>query len=562
MRALRLLPIRSGSQLFVFPSRLLAILAFAALSPATLLRAQSSNVQLPNLAEPSFGAPATTPTAVITGKPYQAELTMHIRRSLADGTISTSDSVIHEARDSSGRLVREVDSVLPATPNRPAGQFFFTVVIDLASRTVLTWSSLSRTGTLFHLPPPKPLNGAAPQSPEDGAVVLGHRMIQGLLCTGYSTHQTIAAGAIGNAASTSSRHEWWIDDDLRIKALEIFDDPQHGERTIQLVSLKRGEPDPARFHLPAGYAVREIGPPSSASVAAGGSSRPLDLANAPAVSHDDALAMLASQDSLRQRAGAAALVKEAQASTDPVVKDAIAYKLAGANVGLTEAQALAEFDVHHAETDCAGQFAPVVLPSVFTSEITLARYWDTLGYIYNRQGLTNLAQPYVESAFTLDPLAHYGNRLARMAERDGNTQRAIAFYRAALQAQGGDELKATMRERLRALTGDAADNPVPDDEPLAAAPAVPALNGAAFFDVVYSSSTATPDAEFVSGADQLRAFAPAVASQEAATFTLPDTGPENIVRRFQVTCVSPPGAAATCRIRALGAREARAMIRP
>ena len=513
--------------------------------------AQSGGVMPPIAAPDSANAPA-----VVTGKPYEAERILHTRRSLADGTISTQDYSIREARDGSGRVLEDVDTDLPAAAGHASVHLVVENLVDPTARTTLTWTSLSRTGTLTHLPPNPVLNGRLQPTPDEGAVLLGHRMIHGLLCTGYRVQKTIQAGAMGNEAPIATHHEWWIDDDLHVKALEIFDDPQHGERTNELVSIKLGEPDATRFHLPSGYAVKEVNAPTAADRVA----RPdetLDLEHAPAISHSDAVAMLASQDRQMQMQGAAALVKEAQASSDAVVKDDVAYRLARANVGLKEALSLANTAVDSAEHDCAAPTAAPARRAQFAAEIVLARDWDTLGYTYYRLDDSEAAKSYLESAWRLDPAAHYAVHLAGILERSGDTGEAIALYRAALQASGSDQIRSTIRERLAALAGPSAESPADAGEEI---PDTGKLAGSAFFDITYFSSTKSPTVEFVSGAEPLRALIAPIAQQERTSFVLPDAGPERVVRRVEVTCEVQTGASNGCRLRTLGAHEARDLL--
>jgi tetratricopeptide (TPR) repeat protein len=355
----------------------------------------------------------------------------------------------------------------------------------------------------------------------------------------------------------TTRQEWWINDELHVRALEIFNDSQHGERTFELVSIKRGEPDTERFHLPSGYTVHEVNAPGIVPDSTPHADEALDLAHAPAVSREEAIAMLASQDRQRQLAGAAVLVKGAQAGEDPAVKDDVAYRLARASIGLAEAHSLANFAVTSAEHDCAGQSAPLTQRSQFTSQIALARYWDTLGYIYDRQGDSDTARSYIESAWKLDPLAYYGSHLGRILGQAGDTEEAVAVYRASLQAPGSEQLKGTIRERLNALAGDSEKTPGTAEEEL---PGTGNLAGSAFFDIVYFSSTKSPTAAFVNGDEPLRALVPALARQEGASFTLPDTGPERAMRRVEVTCSAQAGSSSACRIRVLGAHEARDLL--
>ena len=501
---------------------------------------------------------AASTDAAVKGKPYEAERILHTRRALADGTISTHDFSIREARDSSGRVLEEYDTDLPAATGKPPVHVVTESLFDPATRTMLLWNSLSKTGNLFHLPPQPPLslNGQLPPAPAENPVSLGHRMIHGLLCTGYSVQKSIAAGAMGNATPLVTRHEWWIDNDLQVKALEILDDPLHGESTNELLSIHLGEPDLSRFHLPSGYTVHEIGQPGPPDRTAQ-TDEALDLAHAPALTHQAAIEMLASQDLERQKTGAAVLVKEAQASDDPVLKDNVAYRLERANVGLNEALSLASAATGSAEHECATlPDSPAGRPR-FAAEIALARDWDTLGALYNRKGDAETARSYLESAWQLDPLAYYAFHLGRILEQSGDSVDAIAVYRAALQATGGNQLKEILRERIAALAGDAA---APADDAEETIPNAGKLTGSAFFDILYFSGAGSPTAAFVSGAEPLRVLVSAIAQREKADFALPDAGPERVVRRVEVLCGAQAGTDPSCKLRALGAHEARTLL--
>lgn len=530
-----------------------ALLAIPLLGMGANPAAAQSDGFLPPIA----GAAGASTPSVVTGKPYEAERIVRTRRSLADGTISTQNLSLREARDSSGRTLEEVDTDLPATASRPSQHLVVEDLFDPTARTVLIWTSLSRTATLTHLPA-KPIFETHPKpSPDEDALPLGHRMIHGLLCTGYSVQKTIPAGTMGNEAPITTRHEWWIDEDLQVRALDISDDPRRGLRTNELVSIKLGEPDDARFHLPSGYTVKEANPPTAATSDAP-TDETLDLQHAPAISHSDAIALLASQDRKMQMQGAAVLVKEAQTTNDATVKGDVAYRLARADVGLNEALSLAHSAMENAEQDCAAPTAASPAQrSQFTAEIALARDWDTLGYIYNRKGDSETAKKYIESAWELDPVAYYGSHLARILEQSGDTDDAIAVYRAALQARGSDALKATMRERLAALAGTSADSSAAQEEEI---PDTGKLAGSGFFDIIYFSSAKSPTVEFAGGDEPLRALAAAIAQQEKTSFALPDTGPERVVLRVKVTCGAPAGTSSGCRLLRLGAHEARELL--
>jgi uncharacterized cupredoxin-like copper-binding protein len=534
------------------------------------------------LAESAASAQSTAPATLafdngpadsngpVKGKPYEASKTMHTRRVLADGTVATHDFEIREARDSSGRVSVETQVETPAGSGRPP--IVLVMVLDPDARTTLTWSNTNRIGMLTHLPLPGIPGGAISLS-KDGKVlpvapaarpeIIGHRVIHGMMTTGRSTKRVIEAGQIGNSEPTAVTREWWADDDLHVTVQETSSDPQHGERTTELIEIKRGEPDPARFHMPAGYTVKEAGRPASVAGilrAPAPPPPPLDLEHAPALSHEEAMLKLASNDMKERNLGAAVLVKEAQSSDDPGKKDDIAYRLARADVGLPEARQLAEAAVLNAEAaSAAAGSREKATRDDFTRDITLSRYWDTLGYVHSQLGETALAKQYIQRAWELDSLAYYGSHLARLYEQTGDTQEAVRIYREALNSPGSEDLKNTMRERLQALIG-TPEAKVADSGEIVLVDATNAQEGSAFFDLFYAGGKAGPTVLFVSGTDTLKPLAPIVAKTGADTFALPDNGPEVVVRRVEVVCKSATGAGPSCRVRSLDAHQARTLL--
>ncbi|MDR3792669.1 MAG: hypothetical protein P4L03_04725 [Terracidiphilus sp.] len=492
-----------------------------------------------------------------TGKPYEATGVQHNKRSLADGTVTTHDFAVSEARDSSGRVLEVVESDIPATSTHPATHLVVESLFDPAARTLLQWTNRSKIGTLLHLPPVPVVNveRTAPKT-DDRSVVLGHRMIHGYLCTGHKTQTVTAAGAVGNAEPITATREWWIADELRIVMLNITDDARNGETTKELTAINPTEPDPARFHLPSGYTIREVKVPGSSTAGALKPVPPLDLANAPALSREDAIAKLTSPTQSERLEGAAVLVKGAQSSPDAAAKRDVAYRIARLGIGLAEAHVLAGEAVKSAESDCASPSAPLARTMDFSHVVVLARYWDTLGYVYYREGDSVTAKSYIESAWKLDPLAYYGSHLSSIYSEAGNNEEAARILKAASQAPGSDELKGDLQERARALGGNAGGGEE-STEPGEALANPSQFEGTAVFEETYSAGSKSPTVNFVSGAEGLRALIPALAKEQANSFVLPDNGPERVVRRVQVVC----GASSEkgCRVRAYSATQARTL---
>jgi len=516
-------------------------------------------------------APPPTTTGPVKDKPYVANKVMHMKRSMADGTITQNDAQIYEARDSSGRLLMEIQLTVPGGPSRPAKIFIFDNVVDPNNHTGLNWSSLTKTANLMHLSSPEMralaaagTTGKAPPTPvEIKPEMIGQREIHGLMTTGRRTQKSLPAGTIGNTTATDTEHEWWTDEDLHFVVLDTSRNPQHGEQTTELVDLKRVEPDPERFHPPAGYTLHEINSAPAPVKLGEPASSALDITNAPTLTHAEALLKLSSPDKNEKRIGAAVLVREAQASSSLSLKDDTAYSLARAGVGIPEAQQLSQQAVDGAEAEATLALPDSPSHEVFIRETELGRYWDTLGFIYLHQGQDTLAAQYLQGAWLLDPRAYYALHLGKVREHAGDNTAAVAIYREALEARGTQGLKDSLRERIEALSGTADVQPL-DMPAIPLDSAVPASAGTALFDAIYTAASNTPEVVFVSGDSAFKPLAATLAASLAksapVSFALPDKGPETIVRRIQFVCKTADRA--TCQAQFLSAQLASETAQP
>jgi len=262
--------------------------------------------------------------------------------------------------------------------------------------------------------------------------------------------------------------------------------------------------------------------------------------------------MLSSKRFQEKRIGAAFLVNEAQATKDDVVEDDVAYLLVRKNIGLRDAEQLAEAAVHTAEAASSDGSSAKSSHDAFANEMALGRYWHTLGYINFLLGNIATARAYLESAWHLDPQSSYGEHLGKLLEVAGDKQEALRVDRQALASTSDGDLQRKLHLSIDTLAG-------PDGNLVQSANEIPlvgvatAQEGAAFFDLVYSASHDHPEVIFTGGTNALRSLAPLVTQTEATSFTLPDNGPETVVRRVHVLC--KPGPDAGCQLQDLTAHN-------
>ncbi len=359
--------------------------------PAALLRAQLT-----------FDAPAPAgSTGPVLNKPYTAEKHEHAERRLADGTLSTRDFDETEMRDASG-VIAVVSHQTAAGGAEQHVPVEIHLVVDMSARTALEWTNAARVATLIRMPPEPAHLGAAPPAKAEN---LGHRVIHGYAATGTRTETQVAGLAAGSATPLRTITTVWKSDALQMALESTSTSPQNGATTSILMDLKPGAPDAALFHAPAGYTIHEVGPNRPAGLPATPPPAP-DDAHLPAMSYDDAMNNL--NDAASAPVAAAVLMKLEAADTDLQRKDKAVYTVARKGLDLGKAESLAQADVLAGEQALASAPQPPTA-SALRAEHQLARYWDTLGYILDREGKEGTR--YLLAAWTVDPLAYYGSHL-------------------------------------------------------------------------------------------------------------------------------------------------------
>ena len=87
---------------------------------------------------------------------------------------------------------------------------------------------------------------------------LGKQEMEGLEVQGSRNTSEIPVGQIGNDRPLSIVHERWESTDLHVTVLEKHTDPMMGNMEERLTAIRRGEPDPTLFEVPAGYQMESV----------------------------------------------------------------------------------------------------------------------------------------------------------------------------------------------------------------------------------------------------------------------------------------------------------------
>jgi tetratricopeptide (TPR) repeat protein len=479
--------------------RSLALLALFPTASAALGQAVSLTIHVGKAEQP-----------VVTGLPFSADESVRIVQQLPNGITLTQEMKGRVYRSTNGleRLEGTLVAADLAVPN-PTTMIY---VIDPVQHTAVRWTTNSKTATLTHIPPngtvtvsflplPRATAGQGPINPENVTTTeLGHQTRDKLLLVGERATGTIPVGRIGNDQPIVITTDLWVSPELKFPIREIDKDPRAGDRTVELTNIRREEPDPALFEVPAGYTVQEPSAPSASPVS-----------------------------------GAQAQeIEDARNASDPALKNDVAYKLAMGKIDLPDAHLLANEAVEIEEERTANLDLNGAPAEAFSLMTMLSRYWLTLGVVYFREGKLPQAETYTRAAWELDPRGSFGAHLGRIYEEQHRVQDAISIYRMALSATGSAGEKAGLRTRL-------VDLGVPDAEPLPVTVPVPlpslSVHGTeadALFDILLTQ-TNPPAVLFLQGSTMLKEPA-AAAIQAALQASLPDAGPEKILRRARVSC--------------------------
>jgi TonB family protein len=191
----------------------------------------------------------------IPNAPFSATTMMDNIHSLADGTTVTTKTMTTIARDTKGRTHNENRYYL--TPSDSSeGRIRDITIFDPNSRTRTTLNPATQRAFVFAVPPPMGLSGSPVVPPPDAEREdLGLSSIDGLTVHGYRKSRTIPVGAEGNDREITISDEYWYSDELHMNITVRHTDPRHGVQFVALTELKREEPDPKMFEIPAGYSV-------------------------------------------------------------------------------------------------------------------------------------------------------------------------------------------------------------------------------------------------------------------------------------------------------------------
>jgi TonB family protein len=236
----------------------------------------------------------------------------------------------------------------------------------------------------------------------------------------------------------------------------------------------------------------------------------------------------------------------AKATTDPLVLNDLAYYLTDAGVTTPSPVEWVQRAISLTEQECAKTTLTGLEQKDVANVNGLAAEWDTLGWIYFKQGDLAKAEKYVDAAWRLNQQGDVADHLGQVYEKQGKQAQAIHMWRLALAAQSSNE---DARERLqkagtpiaRPITRSASlkERPVSAGEELGRlrtvkVPGLPKDTPVADYFVVVSRQ-GVQEVEIAADADAPKGVKEALRAA-SFDFVFPDDGTERIVRRGILSC--------------------------
>jgi TonB family protein len=213
--------------------------------------------------------------------------------------------------------------------------------------------------------------------------------------------------------------------------------------------------------------------------------------------------------------GLAILNKLAQDQSRPDALNRVAYILASHRVGLDLAQQYAEGAVTGAATELQERAEQAISTSTLQFMVSLAKYWDTLGWVHFQRGNLDAAEKFIAAAWSANPDGPVGDHLVQIYQRRGQKPPSLAAH------------------------------PIPAGKLFAE-------KASADFYVVQAQKPPLAEVRFIRGDESLRPFTKAV-QDRTPTGVFPDVTPAKLVRRVTLTC---PGEGRDCSIDVLTASAA------
>jgi hypothetical protein len=205
----------------------------------------------------------------VKGAPYAADGVTETTQTLGDGTHISRQETYTIYRDGEGRVRRESgDQVWISDPVANVSYVLDTktltarklnlsrIVVDnkmqLDEQTQKLKAEARAAAGPILLGSGGMAGGFSPKAEPAKSEALGKQEMEGVEVDGTRATTVIPQGQIGNDRPIQMVNERWESAELHVTILMKHTDPMMGDRVERLTNVRRGEPDPALFQVPAG----------------------------------------------------------------------------------------------------------------------------------------------------------------------------------------------------------------------------------------------------------------------------------------------------------------------
>lgn len=222
---------------------------------------------------------------------------------------------------------------------------------------------------------------------------------------------------------------------------------------------------------------------------------------------------------------------------DPFTLNEAAWDLAESDAHLSEAESWAQEAVRAKEDESAVISLDALTQSNLGCMNALAAFWDTLGWVYFKEGKLESAEKYLEAAWNLSQGHYEAEHLGKLYEKEG--KKAAASHQLALAKTLKDD-GAGAPHMLRRDGSYVASLSRPALEELSQMRRIKLgklspTSGSAEFWILFGSGSKVEQAKFISGDEKMKPFGPAL---QSAKFNVlyPDDHLTKILRRGVMVC--------------------------
>jgi len=237
--------------------------------------------------------------------------------------------------------------------------------------------------------------------------------------------------------------------------------------------------------------------------------------------------------------------KALESAPSPAMWNAVAYELSLHGVNLERAQHYAESAIAATTADLRNVTLERVTPRDLARVASLARSWDTLGWVCFQRGDRKRAERFVEASWLLSLRGETGDHLAQIYEKQGRVEDAERAYALAL-ALAAPHPPPEMRGRLEKLAGGAeqadarierARAEISGLEEYKAGRLLPAAaSGTADFFVLIGPDSHAEAVKFIGGDEALRGAGEKLRAIDYGRMMPDDSTVVKLVRRGTLAC--------------------------